>query len=174
MNRRTNTKTACAVFASCLVWALNVSAQATDDIITKLRQSSEHTTLTRLIKEAGLETTLKGKGPFTIFAPTDAAFAKLPEAALKALAADKRLLAHVLRYHVATGKKTAKLLRPGEVRNLAKYSAAYHVENNQPMINNAQITATDQMARNGVIHVIDTVLLTRKAINELSAQGIKL
>lgn len=174
MTRRMQIKMVSLAMVSCLALALGARAQTQGDLIAKLSQSSEHTMLTRLIKEAGLETRLKGKGPFTVFAPTDAAFAKLPEDALKALAADKKLLAHVLSYHVATGRKTAKLLRPGEVKNLAKYSAAYHVENDQPMINTAKITATDQLASNGVIHVIDTVLLTRKAMNELSAKGIKL
>jgi uncharacterized surface protein with fasciclin (FAS1) repeats len=170
------TKTASLLMAPyvALTLALFASAQAQDDIVAKLSQSNQHQTLTRLIKEAGLEITLKGKGPFTLFAPTDAAFAKLPVGAMKALSADKKLLAHVLRYHVATGRKTAKLLRPGPVANLAKYDVVYHVENGQPMINTARITATDKLASNGVIHVIDTALMTRKALDELRAKGIKL
>ena len=120
------------------------------------------TTLVTAVKAAGLAETLQGSGPFTVFAPTDAAFARLPKGTVEALLADKEKLAAVLTYHVVAGKVMA-----GDIvkANGAKPSTV----NGQPLdivlrngkvyVNGAPVVTADIVASNGVIHVIDTVLL---------------
>ena len=111
------------------------------------------------VKAAGLVETLKGDGPFTVFAPTDEAFAKLPEGTVEALLADKEKLTAVLTYHVVAGKVTSK--------DVAKLDSAKTLQGQEiaidtskgVKINDATVIAADIMASNGVIHVIDTVIL---------------
>lgn len=117
------------------------------------------TTLVAAIEAAGLEETLNTDGPYTVFAPTDEAFARLPEGALAALLADKDALTQVLLYHVTSGSVYAEDvvdLRAARTLNGAK--VAINLDNGV-QINNANVIKTDVEARNGVIHVIDTVLI---------------
>ncbi len=115
--------------------------------------------LVAAVKVAGLAETLEGPGPFTVFAPTDAAFAKLPASTVEGLLKDLPKLKSILTYHVVPGKvlardvaglKTAKTAQGGDIR----VDASHGVK-----INNARVTQADIEASNGVIHVIDTVLL---------------
>ena len=123
-------------------------------------------TLVAAVKAAGLVETLQGAGPFTIFAPTDAAFAKLPAGTLDALLADKDALRKVLTYHVVPGRVVAgdivraKSLSPRTVNGAAIDVA---VRDGKVFVNNAQVVSTDVQASNGVIHVIDTVLIPAAA-----------
>ncbi len=134
-------------------------AQASQDIVDTALAAGNFTTLATALKAAGLVETLKGAGPFTVFAPTDAAFAKLPKGTVEALLKDPQKLAKVLTYHVVPGRVMAS-----DVVNL---KTAKTVEGSNIMIdtrsgvriNDAKVTATDIMASNGVIHVIDTVIL---------------
>jgi uncharacterized surface protein with fasciclin (FAS1) repeats len=130
------------------------------DIVQTAVAAGSFTTLAKAIEAAGLVETLKGEGPFTVFAPTDEAFAKLPAGALDALLADKEKLAKVLTYHVVPGKVTsgdvaaltsAKTVNGGEL--------AVAAEDGKVTIGGATVTQADIVASNGVIHVIDTVLL---------------
>jgi uncharacterized surface protein with fasciclin (FAS1) repeats len=140
--------------------ASTVSAQPKDIVDTAVAAGS-FKTLAAALQAAGLIDTLKGKGPFTVFAPTDEAFAKIPKADLDALLKDKAKLTAVLTYHVVAGKvmaadvvklKEAKTVQGG----LVKIDTANGVK-----VDNATVVKTDIVASNGVIHVIDTVILPK-------------
>ena len=145
-----------------LVFALAV-AQDKKSITQAIMADKDFSTLATALKETGLDKTLDAEaGPFTIFAPTDAAFAKLPKERLDALLKDKAKLTKLLQYHVISGKsmgadvtgmdgKAAKTLEGGELKIAAKDGKA--------TINEANLTKADIEATNGVIHVIDTVLM---------------
>ena len=107
---------------------------------------------------ADIVDTLKGAGPFTVFAPTDAAFAKIPKSNLDALLKDKARLTAVLTYHVVAGKVMASDVHAGEVKTLQGANLTI-TTGSGVMVNNAKVTKTDIEASNGVIHVIDTVLM---------------
>jgi len=127
--------------------------------IFPLAEEAGFTTLTAAVKAAGLAETLTEKGPFTVFAPTDEAFAKLPEGTVEALLADPESLKNVLLYHVVSGTVMAEdvvALESAEALNGAKLAI-----NTQDgvMINSSNVIKTDISASNGVVHVIDTVLI---------------
>ena len=129
------------------------------DIVDTAVAAGSFTTLAQLLTDAGLVETLKGEGPFTVFAPTDEAFAKVPAETLAALAADKDLLVQVLTYHVVAGSVPSSAVTPGAVATVAGPDINITVDGSTVMVNDATVTAVDVMASNGVIHVIDTVLL---------------
>ena len=109
---------------------------------------------------AGLIDTLKGKGPFTVFAPTDAAFAKIPKADLDALLKDKAKLTAVLTYHVVPGKVMAADVKAGKVKTVQGSEITITTVGGVT-VDKAKVTATDIVADNGVIHVIDTVIIPK-------------
>lgn len=113
------------------------------------------------VEAAGLVDTLKGPGPFTVFAPTDAAFAKIPKAKLDALLKDKAALAKVLTYHVVSGKVMAADVKSGMVKTVEGASLTIKAKGGKVMVDKAHVTKTDITADNGVIHVIDTVLMPK-------------
>ena len=115
-------------------------------------------TLATALKAAGLIDTLKGPGPFTVFAPTDAAFAKLPKDQLQALLADKAKLTAVLTYHVVPGVVMSKDVKPGMVKTVQGSTISVTTMGGVK-VNDAKVTAVDIVADNGVIHVIDTVIV---------------
>jgi uncharacterized surface protein with fasciclin (FAS1) repeats len=120
------------------------------------------TTLVTAVKAAGLVDTLKSEGPFTVFAPTDAAFAKVPAATLNALLADKAALANVLTYHVVAGKvMAADVVTLSEATTVQGQNVMIEVRDGKVFIDSAQVVITDVAASNGVIHVIDTVILPK-------------
>jgi uncharacterized surface protein with fasciclin (FAS1) repeats len=131
------------------------------DIVAVATSAGSFKTLVQALEVAGLTETLKGAGPFTVFAPTDAAFAKIPKSDLDALLADKAKLAKVLTYHVVPGKVMAA--------DVTKLSSATTVEggaltidtSSGVKIDGANVVQTDIAASNGVIHVIDTVVLPK-------------
>jgi len=138
-------------------------AQAQDkDIVETAVAAGSFKTLAKLLTDAGLIETLKGPGPFTVFAPTDEAFAKVPAATLEALGKDKAALKNVLLSHVVAGKVMAadalKLAGKG-AKTVQGSEAKITVMGGVPMINQAHIVKTDIIAKNGVIHVIDAVIL---------------
>jgi uncharacterized surface protein with fasciclin (FAS1) repeats len=134
-------------------------AEAMDIVDTAIAAGSFNT-LVAAVEAAGLVDTLKGDGPFTVFAPTDEAFAALPEGTIEALLEDIPTLTDILLYHVVPGKVLA-----ADVVNLTSATTALgqdvqiSVENGNVMINGATVIATDIETSNGVIHVIDTVIL---------------
>jgi len=116
-------------------------------------------TLTAAIEAAGLQEALTEGGPFTVFAPTDEAFAKLPEGTVEALLADPEALKQVLLYHVADGTVLAEdVVKLESAKTLNGQKVAIQTKDGVK-INNASVIKTDIMAKNGVIHVIDTVLI---------------
>ena len=135
------------------------SAQAKDIVDTAVG-AGNFKTLAAALQAAGLVDTLKGKGPFTVFAPTDAAFAKIPKADLDALLADKAKLTAVLTYHVVAGKVMAKDVKAGKVKTVQGSELTVATAGGV-MVDNAKVTATDIVAANGVIHVIDTVVIPK-------------
>ena len=132
---------------------------AEKDIVETAIAAGSFTTLAKLLTDAGLVETLQGEGPFTVFAPTDEAFAKVPAATLDALAKDPAMLKKVLTYHVVSGEVMAKDVKPGEVQTVAGEPITITVTDGKVMVNDANVVKTDIVASNGVIHVIDTVLI---------------
>ena len=138
------------------------AAQAQDkDIVETAVAAGTFNTLAAALTAAGLIETLKGPGPFTVFAPTDAAFAKIPAAALKALLADKEKLTAVLTYHVVPGTVLAsQVVGMREAGTVQGGKIKIRVVRGKVKLNGrTTVTATDIKAKNGVIHVIDRVLM---------------
>ncbi len=143
--------------------AAPVVAQAQDkDIVETAVAAGSFKTLAKLLTDAGLVETLKGPGPFTVFAPTDEAFAKVPAATLAALGKDKAALRNVLLYHVVAGKvmaaDVAKMNGKG-AKTVQGSEAKIMVMGEGVMVNNANVVKADIATKNGVIHVIDAVIL---------------
>lgn len=136
-----------------------LSVQAADIVDTAVAAGSFKTLATAL-GAADLVGTLKGKGPFTVFAPTDEAFAKIPKADLDALLKDKKKLAAVLTYHVVPGKVMAADVKAGKVKTV-QGSEVTIATTGGVTVNKAKVVKTDIAADNGVIHVIDTVLMPK-------------
>jgi uncharacterized surface protein with fasciclin (FAS1) repeats len=158
------TKTLRTLFAAATVLALSVSAvRAADaDVVETAKAAGKFKTLLTACEAAGLVEALKGKGPITVFAPTDDAFAAVPKEKLDALLKDKEALKKVLLYHVVSGNvmaadamkldgKAAPTLQGAEIK--------VKVDGKNVMINDAKVIMADVKASNGVIHVIDKVIL---------------
>ncbi len=134
-------------------------ASATPDIVDTAVAAGNFNTLVAAVKAAGLVDALKGDGPFTVFAPTDEAFAKLPAGTVEALLQDKDKLAAILTYHVVSGKvMAADVVNLTSAKTLQGSSITIDTTNGV-MVDNAKVIATDIETSNGVIHVIDTVIL---------------
>lgn len=132
------------------------------DIVDTAVAAGDFNTLVTAVKAAGLVETLKGEGPFTVFAPTDAAFAKVPKETLNALLADKAALANVLTYHVVAGKvMAADVVKLTSAVTVQGQSVSIEVKDGKVYVDGAQVVATDIKASNGVIHVIDAVILPK-------------
>ena len=122
--------------------------------------SGQFSTLTTLLKKAGLVSTLGRPGPYTVFAPTNAAFAKVPKQTVDALLADKAKLRAVLLYHVVPGKVTAaKVVKLSSAKTANGERVRIRVRGSTVYVNGAKVTKADVMATNGVIHVVDRVLV---------------
>lgn len=128
------------------------------DIVDTAIAAGQFKTLTTVLEVAGLVETLKGPGPFTVFAPTDEAFAKIPKGDIDGLLKDKAALSTVLTYHVVPGKVLAKDVKPGAVKTVEGRSFTVKLEGGKVMVDSATVTSTDIAADNGVIHVIDSVI----------------
>jgi uncharacterized surface protein with fasciclin (FAS1) repeats len=129
------------------------------DIVDTAVAAGSFNTLVAAVQAAGLVETLKGDGPFTVFAPTDEAFAKLPAGTVEALLQDKAKLRAILTYHVVPGKVTAEdVVKITSAKTVAGESVKIDTSSGV-MINDATVVKADIMASNGVIHVIDTVLI---------------
>jgi uncharacterized surface protein with fasciclin (FAS1) repeats len=140
---------------------VSTTAQAgTQNIVEVAVAAGSFQTLVTAVKAAGLAETLSGPGPFTVFAPTDAAFAALPAGTVEGLLADKAALTRVLTYHVVAGEVLASAL-PGtpSAATVEGSRVTFSLDGGQARINGARIVTTDIRASNGVIHVIDAVIL---------------
>jgi uncharacterized surface protein with fasciclin (FAS1) repeats len=148
------------LLAGAAALAMVSKASAADIVDTAV--AGHFNTLVAAVKAAGLVDSLKGGGPFTVFAPTDEAFAKLPAGTLDNLLKpeNKDQLRKILTYHVVWGKVMANdVVKLNSAKTLEGGSLKIHAANGAVMVNNAHITETDIGASNGVIHVIDTVLI---------------
>ncbi len=135
-------------------------AEPTQNIVEIASGNESFKTLVQAVTAAGLVDTLAGEGPFTVFAPTDEAFAKLPEGTLESLLANPDELTKVLTYHVVPGKVMAEdVVTLTKATTVQGQDVTIKVEGETVMVNGAKVTATDIEGTNGVIHVIDTVLL---------------
>ena len=156
------------VVAAAAVALVSIGAQATGsapskDIVDTAVEAGSFKTLAVALQAADLVSTLKSEGPFTVFAPTDAAFAKIPKADLDALLSDKRALTEMLTYHVVSGKvMAADVVKLTQAKTVEGSPVEIKVVDGKVMINNANVSATDIAASNGVIHVIDTVIMPGK------------
>ena len=155
-----------AVLAAALL--LSLSALAADkgskDIVDTAVAAGQFNTLAKALQAAGLVDTLKGKGPFTVFAPTDDAFAKLPAGTLDDLLKpeNKEKLKAILLYHVVAGKVTAaKVAKMTSAKTVNGQELKISASGGKVMVNDASVVKADVMASNGVIHVIDNVLLPK-------------
>jgi uncharacterized surface protein with fasciclin (FAS1) repeats len=135
------------------------SASWAGDIVDTAVSAGQFKTLVTALKEANLVDTLKQEGPYTVFAPTDAAFAKLPDGTLEALLKDKEKLTAVLTYHVVPGKVMAAQVKPGSVTTVQGQPLTISTQGSAVMVDDAKVVKADIAASNGVIHVIDAVIL---------------
>jgi uncharacterized surface protein with fasciclin (FAS1) repeats len=147
--------------ASAIGLAMMAAIAANKDIVDTAKGAGNFNTRATAIEKADLAKTLKGKGPFTVFAPTDEAFAKLPKEDLDKLLNDKAQLQKLLKAHVVSGKVLAKDVKAGEKKSvegeMLKVTTTDGVK-----VNDAKVVKTDVMASNGVIHAIDTVIMPKK------------
>ena len=148
---------------SALVSLLVISGCATTPAPMSIADTTAHTpqlsTLNKLINDAGLADTLRGAGPYTVFAPSDEAFKAVPAATLDALAKDKDRLKAVLAYHVVAGQTMAADVKNGPAKTLQGASVALSKSGTFVTVEDAVVTQADVPALNGVVHVIDRVLM---------------
>ena len=150
-----------SLFVSLILGVGLISVASAKTVVEVAAGSPDHTTLVAAVKAAGLAETLSGSGPFTIFAPTNAAFAKLPAGTVDSLLKpeNKAKLVAILSYHVVPAKVMAADVKSGEVPTVNGKKLNLKVSSMGVMVNDAKVTATDLVASNGVIHVVDTVIL---------------
>lgn len=163
--------TALLVFASMMASA--AANMADKNIVQVASSDREFSTLVKAIKAAGLADTLQGTGPFTVFAPTNAAFAKLPKGTLEKLLHNKQQLADILTYHVISGDIMSKNIQPGKVKTVQGGMVTISSHEGTLFVNNAKVEKADIKASNGVIHVINTVLMPPAAGPSSSQRGNK-
>ena len=145
----------------------STKAKKMNDIVAVAAGAGQFNTLVAAVKAAGLVETLQGAGPFTVFAPTDAAFAKLPKGTIEALLADKEKLASILTYHVVPGKVMAAdviAMGGGHVTTVNGAPVNITIKDGKVYVDGAQVVTADIQASNGVIHVIDAVILPQPAL----------
>ena len=154
------------LFAAAITLASSISAFAAEkDIVDTAVEAGQFKTLAAALKAADLVDTLKGKGPFTVFAPTDEAFAKLPAGTVENLLKpeNKQKLTEILTYHVVPGKvMAADVAGIDEAKSVNGKMIDIDVKGSTVKVNDATVTAADIAASNGVIHVIDKVLMPPK------------
>ena len=150
------------VMALAVAAAPAFAARQDQDIVDTATAAGDFTTLTKLLDRAGLVNALKEPGPYTVFAPTDAAFAKVPQNKLDALLKSKKKLRSVLLYHVVAKKlSAAQVANRKRAKTLNGKKVRFRIRDSKVYVNRARVTTADVGASNGVIHVINRVLLPR-------------
>jgi uncharacterized surface protein with fasciclin (FAS1) repeats len=151
---------ALSVAATPVMFAGGNQKEAKKDIVETAVAAGSFKTLATALTEAGLIETLKGEGPFTVFAPTDEAFSKIPKATLDNLLKNKEQLTKVLLYHVVAGKvMSSDVVKISSAKTVEGSSAKISVKGKTVMVDGATVTSVDIEASNGVIHVIDSVIM---------------
>jgi len=150
-------------FVALATLSAEANAKAHKDIVAVASGAGEFKTLVAAVKAAGLVETLKGKGPFTVFAPTDSAFAKLPKGTVEELLKpeNKAKLTSILTYHVVAGKVMSSQVKTMMVPTVNGQQLDVKVNGGKVMVNDATVVKADIPASNGVIHAIDTVLMPK-------------
>jgi uncharacterized surface protein with fasciclin (FAS1) repeats len=142
--------------------AVAANAARKGTIVQTAVAAGQFTTLVKLVRRAGLASTLEQPGPFTVFAPTDAAFEKVPKKTLAALLRSKAKLRALLLYHVVSGKVTAAdVVKPTSAKTLNGENVRIRVSGRNVFVGGAKVTKPDVQASNGVIHVVNRVLIPR-------------
>ena len=148
--------------ALAVCFSVQAKAQDKKDIVDTAVAAGSFNTLVTAVQAAGLVETLKSAGPFTVFAPTDEAFAKVPKAKLDALLNDKEALKKVLLYHVVAGNVgSAQVVKLKSAKTVNGQEVKITVKGGKVMVDNATVVKTDIATSNGTIHVIDTVILPK-------------
>ncbi|RJG07979.1 fasciclin domain-containing protein [Noviherbaspirillum cavernae] len=147
--------------ATALVLLASGVVSAGADLVDAAAANGGAKTFAAAAKESGFSEWLKRDGPYTVFAPDDAAFDKLAPATRDALMKDKAKLAQVLAYHVIPGKIMVTDIKPGQVQTIQGGTVKISSDNGKVTVNEANVTQSDVVADNGVIHVIDTVVLPK-------------
>ena len=147
-------------FAALSLGLMTLGSAQAKDLVDTAVAAGQFKTLATALQAAGLVETLKGPGPFTVFAPTDEAFAKVPKDQLDALLKDKAKLTAVLTYHVVPGKVMAADVKAGKVKTV-QGSELTVATTGGVSVDGAKVTQADIVAENGVIHVIDTVVIPK-------------
>ncbi len=153
-----------AVSTGSIVSVVSAADMARQDIVATAQSAGQFKTLVAALTAAGLVDTLKGTGPFTVFAPTDAAFAKLPAGTVESLLKpeNKKKLTDILTYHVVAGNvKAAEVVKMTSAKTLNGASVEITVNGSKVMVDSASVLKTDIAASNGTIHVIDSVLMPK-------------
>jgi uncharacterized surface protein with fasciclin (FAS1) repeats len=149
-----------SITAASLGSSAGAGTRESGDIVATATAAGKFTTLTKLLKRAGLVSALRQPGPYTVFAPTDAAFKKVPKQTLNALLANKAKLKAVLLYHVVAGKVTAAdVVKLRSAKTLNGKSVRIRVSGSNVFVNSSKVVKPDVMATNGVIHVVNRVLI---------------
>lgn len=153
-----------SLIAATVALTLSLGPARASDIVDVASNAGSFNTLVAAVKAAGLVETLKGEGPFTVFAPTDEAFAKLGDEKIQKLLLpeNKEKLAAILTYHVVPGKVMAADVKPGDVKTVEGSAITVTTADGKVKVNEATVVQTDVAASNGVIHVIDQVILPPK------------
>ena len=147
-------------FIAAAIVAVSIATAQAQDIVDVAVGAGSFNTLVTAVKAAGLVDTLKGAGPFTVFAPTDEAFAKVPKETLDALLADKDRLTAVLTYHVVSGLVMSKDVSAGKVKTVQGSELTITTDGGVK-VDDANVVKADIVTTNGVIHVIDAVVLPK-------------
>jgi uncharacterized surface protein with fasciclin (FAS1) repeats len=149
-----------AVAGLCVLSPLSAADAEQKDIVDTAVSAEKFKTLVSAVKAAGLVETLKGEGPFTVFAPTDEAFARVPKEKLEALLKDKAALTAVLTYHVVSGKvMAADVVKLDSAKTVQGKPVTIVTKDGKVTVNGANVVKTDIVCKNGVIHIIDAVIL---------------
>jgi uncharacterized surface protein with fasciclin (FAS1) repeats len=161
MHKFTVTSVLAALLIAGTAFAAPSQAAKPKNIVQTARQAGSFTTLIKALEATALVGTLSGKGQFTVFAPTDEAFAKLPAGTVESLLTDPAALKKILLYHVVAGEVPASQVVASSTLQTLQGGSITVTTGGGVKVNDANVTATDIWARNGIIHVIDTVLIPR-------------
>ena len=155
---------ALAVGVAAFLGVAQAESKKSKDIVGVAVEAGQFKTLVAAVQAAGLVETLQGTGPFTVFAPTDDAFAKLPAGTVESLLKpeNKAKLAAILKYHVVAGNVMAADVKTGKVKSVQGQELTFLVKDGAVTVDAAKVVKTDIAASNGVIHVIDSVILPKE------------
>jgi uncharacterized surface protein with fasciclin (FAS1) repeats len=162
LNKETVMHRPFSTFAAVIALVVGAPQVLASDLVETASSSGEIKTFVAALKTAGVADSLKSDGPYTVFAPADSAFDKLPPDTKNELMKDKKKLAEVLAYHVIRGKVLVADVKPGKVETIQGTPITIKSDNGKVTVDEANVTQSDVTADNGVIHVIDTVVIPKQ------------